>query len=285
MINGEWILNPANVKEAFLQYYKDKFQAYVPQVNYTSHSSFASLSMAERIDLEKSVSSVEIRKAVWDCGSDKSPGPDGFTFLFLKRYWDIFKSDVEFFVSEFFSSSKMPPGTNSSFITLIPKVCNPSSVKDYRPISLIGLHYKIIAKNLANRLASVIGNLKYLDYILLQCGFGEKWRSWISECLKSARTSILINGSPTSEFSLIRGLRQGDPLSPFLFILIMEGLHIALKDALYINLIRGVQVGNPSIRVSHFFYVDDVVLVTEWNQVQMDNILCDLNVFFLASTH
>ncbi|GKC61877.1 hypothetical protein Tco_1089475 [Tanacetum coccineum] len=123
MINGEWILNPANVKEAFLQYYKDKFQAYVPQVNYTSHSSFASLSMAERIDLEKSVSSVEIRKAeIGICGKrTKSPGSDGFTFLFLKRYWDIFKSDVEFFVSEFFSSSKMPPGTNSSFITLIPR--------------------------------------------------------------------------------------------------------------------------------------------------------------------
>ncbi|GJV17166.1 putative RNA-directed DNA polymerase, eukaryota, reverse transcriptase zinc-binding domain protein [Tanacetum coccineum] len=271
---------------------------------------------------------------IWDCGNDKASGPDGFNFLFLKRYWDILKGDVEFFVSEFFSSSKMPPGTNLAFITLIPKVCNPSSVKDYCPISLIGLHYKIIAKILANRLASVIGNLvsqeqsafisgrqildgplmlsetidwfkqrkkklmifkvdfekaynsvnwKYLYNILEQCGFGQKWRGWISECLKSARTSILINGSPTSEFSLKRGLRQGDPLSPFLFILIMEGLHIALKDALHNNLIRGVQVGNPSIRVSHLFYADDVVLVTEWNRVQMDNILRVLNVFYLAS--
>nr|GEU66953.1 RNA-directed DNA polymerase, eukaryota [Tanacetum cinerariifolium] len=96
-------------------------------------------------------------------------------------------------------------------------------------------------------------------------------------------TSILINGSPTSEFSLKRGLSHGDLLSPFLFILIMEGLHIALKDAFHNNLIRKVQVSNPSIRVSYFFYTNDVVLVTEWNQVQMDNILCILNVFFLAS--
>ena len=44
--------------------------------------------------MEKSVSSEEIRKAVWDCGNDKAPGPDGFTFLFLKRYWDILKGDA-----------------------------------------------------------------------------------------------------------------------------------------------------------------------------------------------
>ena len=60
---------------------------------------------------------------------------------------------------------------------------------------------------------------KYLDHVLSQFGFGSKWRGWIRECLHSARTSILVNGSPTSEFSLKRGLRQGDPLSPFLFIL------------------------------------------------------------------
>ncbi|GKE03806.1 putative RNA-directed DNA polymerase, eukaryota, reverse transcriptase zinc-binding domain protein [Tanacetum coccineum] len=284
MLDGEWISNPVSVKNAFLQFYKEKFQSYVPQVNYTSHSSFTSLSIAESTGLESNVSSEEIKKAVWDCGSDKSSGPDGFSFRFMKRYWDLFKSDVELFVSDFFSSSKMPPGTNSAFITLIPKVCNPTSVKDYRPISLVVLQYKIIAKVIANRLAYVIGNIvineqsafisgqqildgplmlsetidwfkyrkkklmvfkvdfekaydsvnwNYLDYILQQCGFAQKWRG---------------------------GLRQGEPLSPFLFILIMEGLHIAIKDVVHSDLISGVDVGNPSTRISHFFYADDVVL-------------------------
>ncbi|GKD43997.1 RNA-directed DNA polymerase, eukaryota, reverse transcriptase zinc-binding domain protein, partial [Tanacetum coccineum] len=69
------------------------------------------------------------------------------------------------------------------------------------------------------------------------------------------------------------GLYQGDPLSPFIFILIMEGLHIAIKDATRSNLIKGVTVGIQGMRLSHFFYADDVVLVTEWNQVDMDNII------------
>nr|GEX94549.1 hypothetical protein [Tanacetum cinerariifolium] len=69
--------------------------------------------------------------------------------------------------------------------------------------------------------------------------FSLTWRSWIKACLESSRTSVLINGSPTSEFNVRRGLRQGDPLSPFLFIIIMEGLHVAISDSTRQGLIRG----------------------------------------------
>ncbi|GKE76762.1 RNA-directed DNA polymerase, eukaryota, reverse transcriptase zinc-binding domain protein, partial [Tanacetum coccineum] len=82
---------------------------------------------------------------------------------------------------------------------------------------------------------------RYLDYVLDKLGFGIKWRNWIKAGLASARTSILINGSPTSEFSLKRCLRQGDPLAPFLFIIVMEGIHMALNDGLAANMFHGVK--------------------------------------------
>ncbi|XP_071708247.1 uncharacterized protein [Rutidosis leptorrhynchoides] len=74
-------------------------------------------------------------------------------------------------------------------------------------------------------------NWDYLLEVMKCMGFGTKWCKWISSCLKSATISILINGSPTSEFNLKRGVRQGDPLSPFLFIIAAEGLNILTKVA------------------------------------------------------
>ncbi|GJW18428.1 RNA-directed DNA polymerase, eukaryota, reverse transcriptase zinc-binding domain protein [Tanacetum coccineum] len=74
-------------------------------------------------------------------------------------------------------------------------------------------------------------------------------------CLNHATSSVLVNGSPTNEFHLSRGLRQGDPLSPFLFIIAMEGLHVAIEDAIAAGLYRGITMHTLSL--SHFFFADD----------------------------
>ncbi|GJX11957.1 putative RNA-directed DNA polymerase, eukaryota, reverse transcriptase zinc-binding domain protein [Tanacetum coccineum] len=124
---------------------------------------------------------------------------------------------------------------------------------------------------------------KYLDFVLLNLAFGSKWRSWIRACLSSSRASVLVNGSPTLEFPIKRGLRQGDPLSPFLFIFVMEGLHNALSTAVSSCLIRGVKFGSPEVTISHLFYADDVIITTEWNASDLENIIRVLQVFYFAS--
>ncbi|GKF67695.1 RNA-directed DNA polymerase, eukaryota, reverse transcriptase zinc-binding domain protein, partial [Tanacetum coccineum] len=131
----------------------------------------------------------------------------------------------------------MPIGSDSSFITLVLKVSNSVNIKDFRPISLIGIHYKIIAKLLANRLSKVVGKVVSHE----QSAFIKDRQILDGPLILSEVidwTSILINGSPTSEFNIRRGLRQRDPLSPFLFIIIMEGFHGILTDSVQSGLIR-----------------------------------------------
>ncbi|GKD59513.1 putative RNA-directed DNA polymerase, eukaryota, reverse transcriptase zinc-binding domain protein, partial [Tanacetum coccineum] len=88
--------------------------------------------------------------------------------------------------------------------------------------------------------------------------------------------------SLSREFSIKRGLRQGAPLSPFLFIIVMEGLHLALKDVVDTGLLYGTNVGDTSYNISHLFYVNDVVIISDWNKQDMGNIIRILQVFYLA---
>ncbi|GJY27528.1 RNA-directed DNA polymerase, eukaryota [Tanacetum coccineum] len=159
LVDGEWIENPNRVKSEFYSYYSNIFSA--PEWN---HSPFEGnfprrLDYDQACDLEGVVSIEEIKRAVWDYGSDKSPGPDGFTFEFFKKFWHIVGGDVTNAVKEFFESSSFPKGCNSSFIALISKVMDAKHPNDFRPINLIGCQYKIIGKILANHLSLVIGDI------------------------------------------------------------------------------------------------------------------------------
>ncbi|GJZ62103.1 putative RNA-directed DNA polymerase, eukaryota, reverse transcriptase zinc-binding domain protein [Tanacetum coccineum] len=123
----------------------------------------------------------------------------------------------------------------------------------------------------------------FLNKVIEKIGFDINWRSWILGCLHNARSSILVNGSPTKEFKLFKGLRQGDPLSPFLFILAMEGLHSLTCKSEELGLIKGASVGRDNMSISHLMYADDVIFFGEWSWVNTQNLISMLHCFFLIS--
>jgi hypothetical protein len=92
-------------------------------------------------------------------------------------------------------------------------------------------------------------------------GFGDKFINWILSCVTSANMAVLINGDPSNFFKSERGLRQGCPLSPYLFILIMEGLSILLSRSFSEHKITGIKV-SKLIKMVHLMFVDDVLLMS-----------------------
>ncbi|CAL5339713.1 unnamed protein product [Camellia sinensis] len=106
-------------------------------------------------------------------------------------------------------------------------------------------------------------NWNFLFSMLTNFGFGQKWISWMRECVSTARISVLINGSPTKEFSPQKGLRQGDPLSPLLFNLVVEALNILFQRAMELNLLKGVSIGFNQVRLSYLQFADDSLLFCE----------------------
>ena len=268
----------------------------------------------ERVWLERKFEREEILQVVRDMEGDKASGPDGFTMAFYHHCWRVVEKDVLAIFEEFFQHCKFEKSFNATFIALIPKKIDASNVRDFRPISLVGSVYKILAKVLANRLRvvldqlisenqnSFVGGRQILDsvlianecvdsrrksrvprvickldmekaydhvnweallYLLDRMGFGVKWCKWIRNCISTIQFSVLINRSPADFFGSSRGLRQGDPLSPLLFLIMMEVFSRMLRRVEGAGLIRGFNLEgrrDGGEHVSHILFADDTIL-------------------------
>ena len=103
------------------------------------------------------------------------------------------------------------------------------------------------------------------------------------KCVHSTSFSILVNGQPSRKFLPTRGLRQGDPLSPFLFIICAEGLSTLLRDAEAKREIHGLKIGKKVDAISHFFFADDSLLFARANEDEVDKVLDILATYETAS--
>nr|GEX70430.1 RNA-directed DNA polymerase, eukaryota [Tanacetum cinerariifolium] len=151
--------DPRAVKEAFHNHFETRFKEPTSsglEINFPFPNR---LSQDQANELERIVSRDEIRMEVWNYGNNKSPGPDGYTFEFFKKYWGFIGPDFCEAVEHFFVHEAFSKGCNSFFIALIPKVMDAKLVTDFRPISLIGCVYKVVTKIMASCLALVISNI------------------------------------------------------------------------------------------------------------------------------
>ncbi|GJU20270.1 RNA-directed DNA polymerase, eukaryota, reverse transcriptase zinc-binding domain protein [Tanacetum coccineum] len=196
----------------------DKFKDHDSNVDFPPFINASGLYPLDREVLEILFSLDEVKNVVWDFGSNKAPGINGFTFTFVKKYLENFK-EVFWSLSILFSI----------LVRCLRVLTRFSSLAFLRCFEKKKKKLLILKVDFEKAFDSVIW--KYLDFVLLSIGFETIWPYWIKAFLYSSRALVLVNGSHTSKFSIKHGLRQEYPLSPFLFILVMEGLHYALSNA------------------------------------------------------
>lgn len=287
--------------------------------------------------LTKSVSREEVQKAVFQMGALKAPGSDGFPGIFYQKYWDVVGEDVFTAVNEFFQNGHILKEMNLTNVALIPKVSNPESMSQFRPISLCRFNYKIVSKVLANRLQPFINSLiteqqsafipgrqihdnvivahevfhflkrkktggkgyvavklnlnkaydrvcwDFLFSVLQRMGFNETWIGWIKECVGLVKYSINANGEQVCNITPNRGLRQGDPLSPYLFLIAVNVFSSLMNKATSNKTLAGIRMKRKCPIVSHLLFTDDSLVFLEATPKYCSNFWDLISCFSKAS--
>ncbi|XP_026435164.1 uncharacterized protein LOC113332878 [Papaver somniferum] len=249
----------------------------------------------------------EIKQILFEMDPDISPGPDGFSGSFYRAYWMIIQDDVVNAVQFCWKRKFIPKGLNSNFPVLLPKVEGARSPQQYRPIGLSNVSFKIFTKIIASRMSGLMHKLvsphqaayikgrkiqdqiilaskmvneiwRFLFQVLKKYRFPDTWCKWLGIVFESARISVMINGGPNGFFPVGRGLRQGDPLSPLLFVL--------MEDVLSRNITKLVMEGkiNPmvirnGIHPSHMFFADDVFIFCNGAKKSIQNLMKILEAY------
>ncbi|GKV47185.1 hypothetical protein SLEP1_g54104 [Rubroshorea leprosula] len=265
--DGQWVEEPEMVKKAAVDYFQKLFSGESWNRPKPSGIAFKQISEETRVWLERPFSAEEIEDGLKNCEGSKAPGPDGYNFNFIKFAWNSLKEDFVSFFGEFHKHGRLKvvmsqiiSDTQSAFVGGRQLVDGVLVLNEVVEEVKRRKHQAFIFKADFEKAYDCV-DWSFLDWMMNRFGFGVRWRGWITECLSTARISVLVNGSPTEEFMMGKGLRQGDPLSPFLFLMIAEGLHGLVKKAESEGLLHGIEVGSKGLNISLLQFADDTVIL------------------------
>ena len=240
------------------------------------------LSEAERESCEGLLSLNEASEALRLSNRNKTPGSDGLTVEFYSAFWSLLGPLLVDMFNESLAHREVCDSMKSSVTRLVHKKDDRRNLKNWRPISLLNVDYKICSKALSLRLKKVLGsivdpdqtcsvpgrsissnlallrdtldfiertgetgvlisldqekafdrvNRSFLMNLLEHFGFGPSFCSWIFSLYNGAYMRILVNDFLSDPVPLLRGVRQGDALSPMLYVLCVEVLACRIRDS------------------------------------------------------
>ena len=159
-LNGVWVTQPDLIANSFTNYYQGLFTSSNPVMEKATLNPIPKL-ITEEMNalLSQEFMDWEVQIALKQMTLLKAPGPDGMPPLFYQNYWSLVGCDVTKIIFSYLNTATLPHPLNHTFITLIPKIKNPLTVNDFRPISLCKVLYKKIPKVLPNSLKKILPNI------------------------------------------------------------------------------------------------------------------------------
>ena len=123
----------------------------------------------------------------------------------------------------------------------------------------------------------------FLKAAMLKMGFAQHWVDLVMECVSTPSYSILIDGVPQGYIHPSRGVRQGDPLSPYIFLICAEGLSSLIRKAEVAGLIHGISASQYGPKIYHLFFADDSLLLSHASMTKVQHISSILEAYEQAS--
>ena len=310
------------------EYYKNLYQKKVTVDSKLDEyvPTLPKLDEIESNSLEGLLTLEEASIALKNMKNGKSPGTDGITVEFFKVFWKQIGGFVVRSLNEGFKKGQMSITQKEGIIICLPKSNKPREyLKNWRPISLLNISYKIGSTCIANRIKQVLHSLinedqtgfvsgrymgdnlrfiydlihhldtnnlpgllvsidfekafdciswSYMQNVLNTFGFGDSLCQWVKAFYVDIKSYVVVNGKVSEKFIIERGCRQGDPISPYLFILCAEILACRIRED---NNIKGIKIEDSEHKISQF--ADDTCFTLEGDKRSFETLFTTLSNF------
>ena len=331
---GELLTDQNMIKREVNSFYENLYKSResdILDVNLNNITQGPKLTVDEKTSIEGNITVVEALEALKKMENNKSPGSDGYTAEFYKKFW----SDLGIFlvrsINESFDKGEMSVTQRQGIITCIPKDSKEKKfLKNWRPITLLNTSYKIAAACIAQRLRTVLPSIihegqtgflpgrninqntrllydvlvhtdtqkipgllllvdfekafdsiawsfisKALDFFC----FGPDIKKWICTFYNNINACVTVNGGYTGWFQIQRGVRQGDPCSPYLYLICAEILSLLIRNNVDI---KGIKIAEDTEALLSQF-VDDTTLFLDGSRKCFEETINCLNYFSAMS--
>ena len=331
--SGDIVTSQDDISKHVVAFYKALFSSRNPNKTdiqtYLRDSNLDTIDEELKTSIDRPLSVEELTPVVESLKNNKSPGWDGLTSEFYKKFWDNIKWLIMKVIDEAYDNCILPPSMRIGVISLIPKPKPPPELrllKNWRPITLLNTDYKIFTHAIKNRIMQAVPQLisssqsgfqpgkstsdnlilmylvleyfqnnpeeegllleidyekafdsvehDYLRETLKAMGFGERLISLVKLAFNGCLSYVNVNGHLSDPIYLTRGVHQGSPLSPVLFLLIAQTFTKNLENN--VNIV-GITV--EGVELIQSLFADDTDLFIKPSPIVLAQVFLELNRF------